>query len=64
MASIWWRGGESEVVEGDWTPQRVAVIQFDSYDQVKAFVNLPEYQELAKIRSKSSNCNTVIVDGV
>ena len=58
------RGGESESIEGDWSPQRVAVIEFESYEQVQDFVKLPEYQELAKLRSKSSNCNTIIVDGV
>lgn len=58
------RGGETKVVEGDWTPQRVVVIEFDSYHQVQGFVNSPEYKELAQIRSKSSTSSTIIVDGV
>ena len=58
------RGGESQVIEGDWSPQRVVVMEFDSYDQVKAFVSTPEYKELAKIRSNSSTASTIIVDGV
>ena len=58
------RGGQTEVIEGDWSPQRVVVIEFDSYDQVADFVHSPEYIELAKLRSNSSEASTIIVDGV
>ncbi len=58
------RGGKTEVIEGEWSPQRVVVIKFDSYDKVEAFVHSTEYLELAKLRSKSSDASTIIVDGV
>lgn len=58
------RGGKTEVIEGDWSPQRVVVMEFESFEKVQAFVNLPEYKELAKIRSKSSDASTIIVEGV
>ncbi len=58
------RGGKTEVVEGDWAPQRVVVIEFDSYERVQDLVNSQEYEDLAKIRSTSSVSSTIIVDGV
>ena len=58
------RGGETEVIEGDWSPQRVVVIEFDSYDRVQAFAHSAEYKELARIRSNSSTSSTIIVNGV
>ena len=58
------RGGQTEVIEGDWSPQRVVVIEFDGYDQVAAFVHSAEYIELAKLRSNSSEASTIIVDGI
>ena len=58
------RGGQTEVIEGDWSPQRVVVIEFDGYDQVAAFVHSPEYIELAKLRSNSSEASTIIVNGI
>lgn len=58
------RGGETEVIEGDWDPQRVVVIKFDSYERVQEFAHSAEYKELAEIRSNSSTSSTIIVDGV
>ena len=58
------RGGTTEVVEGGWTPHRIVVVEFASYDQVQAFVGSAEYRELAELRSRSSNASTIIVAGV
>ena len=58
------RGGKLEVVLGDWTPKRVAVLQFDSLDQIHTWLNSPEYTALDDIRSRSSNINMVIVEGL
>ena len=58
------RGGDTEVIEGDWSPQRVVVIEFDSYERVQEFVHSQEYKELAEIRSNSSTSSTIVVDGV
>ncbi len=58
------RGGAAEIVAGDRTPHRVVIIEFESYEQARAFVNSPEYQRLADIRSRSSIANTIVVEGV
>jgi len=56
------RGGISRVVRGDWTPQRLVIIEFESVEKAEAHVNSSEYQELAQIRSKCSNSSVFIVD--
>ena len=58
------RGGSLEVVLGNWSPKRVAILQFDSLDQARGWLNSPEYTALDDIRSKSSNINMVIVEGL
>lgn len=58
------RGGTTQVVAGDRTPNRVVVIEFESFEKAQAFVNAPEYGKLAEIRSRSCIANTIIVDGV
>ena len=58
------RRGIIEVVESDRTHDRVVVIEFEDLGKARAFVNSPEYQELAKIRSRSTICSTIICDGV
>ena len=58
------RRGTIEVVESHRTHDRVVVIEFEDFAKAQAFVNSPEYQELAKIRSRSTICSTIICDGV
>ena len=58
------RGGATEVVAGNRQPNRVVVIEFESYEKVRTLVNSPEYQRLAEIRSKCCIANTIIVDGM
>ena len=58
------RSGTIEVVEGDRTHDRVVVIEFEDLGKVQAFVNSPGYQEFAEVRSRSTICSTIIVDGV
>ena len=58
------RGGEFEVVLGDWTPKRLAIIEFENIQQVRAWLNSPEHIALDPIRSKSANVNMVVVEGL
>ncbi len=58
------RGGPTEVVGGERTPHRVVVMEFENMERVHAYVNSPEYLELAAIRDSSSNTTTFIVEGV
>ena len=57
------RGGELEVILGDWTPDRLAVLKFDNLEQVHVWLSSPEYTALDDIRTKSANINMVIVEG-
>ena len=58
------RGGELEVILGSWTPKRLAVLEFDSLEQVRKWLDSPEYTALDDIRSRSSNINMVVVEGL
>ena len=31
------RGGKAETLEGDWTPNRIVILEFDSTDTAKAW---------------------------
>ena len=54
------RGGAIEVMSGDWTPNRLAILEFDNVQQVHAWLDSPEYTALDDIRSSSSNINMVV----
>ncbi len=58
------RGGEIEINEGAWMPKRLAIMEFDSMEQARSFLASHEYKALADIRTRSSNINVVLVDGV
>ena len=58
------RGGTCEVMDGDWNPDRVVVVEFADVDSAKAYLNSAEYQELKGIRIQSAKANVIVVDGV
>lgn len=58
------RGGASEVLDGDWTPRRLVVLQFDSVENAKAWRSSVEYAEAKKIRERCARVNMVVVEGV
>lgn len=58
------RGGRSEVQDGTWTPRRLVVLEFDSFEKAKAWRESPEYAEAKKVREDCARSNMVIVEGV
>jgi uncharacterized protein (DUF1330 family) len=58
------RGGASEVLDGDWTPRRLVVLQFDSVEQAKAWRSSSEYAEAKRFRDGAAMANMVVVEGV
>ena len=58
------RGGATEVMDGDWVPDRIVVVEFDSVEQARAWLTSPEYTDIKKIRMKAANASVIIVEGV
>ena len=58
------RGGKLEVLEGDWAPKRLVVLEFPSADQAKAWFNSPEYAPAKAIRKEAARAKVIVVDGV
>lgn len=57
------RGGDIEVVEGDWTPQRLVVIGFDGGDAAGHFVRSAEYAALRELRSRAVRSRVLVATG-
>jgi len=57
------RGGEVATLTGDWQPERIVVLEFDSSEQVQEFYASPEYQALAPLREQSTNSRAILVKG-
>lgn len=58
------RGGELLVVEGNWNPKRVVIIEFDSFEKAKEYYNSDDYKPLKLLRQSSAETDVVIVDGL
>jgi uncharacterized protein (DUF1330 family) len=58
------RGGPHEVVEGDWDPERVVVLEFPSVERAHEWYESPEYQAIVEKRKRAAPSNVVLVDGV
>jgi uncharacterized protein (DUF1330 family) len=58
------RGGESEVLDGEWHPRRLVVLEFDSIERAKAWRDSAEYAEAKKVRDDCARANMVVVEGV
>jgi uncharacterized protein (DUF1330 family) len=58
------RGGELAVLEGDWHPSRLVVLEFPDLDAAKAFYESETYVEARKLREGAANLRMVAVQGV
>lgn len=57
------RGGTTEVLEGDWKPGRVVVLEFPDMEKAKAWYDSPEYTKAKKIRFEASSGKMILVEG-
>jgi uncharacterized protein (DUF1330 family) len=58
------RGGTVETLEGDWSPERIVVLEFDSVTQAKAWWSSAEYAPAKALRRQSAETRMIVVEGV
>jgi uncharacterized protein (DUF1330 family) len=58
------RGGRTEILEGDWEPNRLVILHFESREQVKKWLNSPEYTPVKALRHQATHTNMVVVEGL
>jgi uncharacterized protein (DUF1330 family) len=58
------RGGELAVLEGDWDPSRLVVLEFPDIEAVKRWYDSPQYVEARKLRKGAATLRMVAVQGL
>jgi len=58
------RGGDMEVLEGDWPWPRCVVLRFKDVETAKAWHGSEAYAPLKALRQSASKGNMIVVDGV
>ena len=63
-AEVCARGGRIEVLEGDWTPQRMVLLKFPSMEAARKFSDSPEYGKARASRQGAAVMRMVLVEGL
>jgi uncharacterized protein (DUF1330 family) len=57
------RGGATEILDGEWQPKRVVVLEFPSAPEARRWHSSPEYAAACRIRNRAANTNMILVEG-
>jgi uncharacterized protein (DUF1330 family) len=57
------RGAPPTVMEGDWAPELMVILEFPSRANAAAFLDDPDAQALFDVRHKTTNSRLVLVEG-
>ncbi len=58
------RGGKHVVADGYWAPVRVALVEFESADSARRWLDSQEYAELAELRRWAADATVIVMEGV
>ncbi len=58
------RGGELVILEGDWQPSRLVVLEFEDLAAAKRWYESEIYQAAKKLREGAAHLRVVAVQGV
>jgi uncharacterized protein (DUF1330 family) len=58
------RGGELVVLEGDWRPSRLVMLEFEDLEAAKRWYESEVYQETKTLREGAARLRVVAVQGV
>lgn len=58
------RGGAAEVLEGDWLPHRLVVLEFESVERARQWWASPEYAAARVVRQRTARTTMVVVAGM
>ena len=57
------RGGRTEVLEGDWEPSRLVILEFPGVEEAKAWWDSEEYAAAKALRQSCTTTEMLLVEG-
>ncbi|HNX29682.1 MAG TPA: DUF1330 domain-containing protein [Syntrophomonadaceae bacterium] len=57
------RGGKTEILFGDWEPERIILIEFPARENIERCFHSTEYLEIKHLRENSTNTRAIILEG-
>mgnify|MGYP006337478189 FL=1 len=58
------RGGATTLLEGDWRPNRIVVLEFPDADVARRFFDSAEYRAARAERAGAANMKMLLVEGL
>ena len=58
------RSSNIEVIQGDWVPKRLVVLEFDSPEAARGYIASPEYAAIDDLRRRATKAEIVVVEGL
>ncbi|MCG6955446.1 MAG: DUF1330 domain-containing protein [Gemmatimonadetes bacterium] len=58
------RGGQARVLEGDWQPARIVVLEFPTVERALEWWRSEEYREPKELRHATARSRMMVVQGV
>ena len=58
------RGGKAEKLEGNWEPDRIVILEFESIEKAKGWLDSQEYQKARMLRHKTASSNMIVVEAL
>ena len=57
-------GAMVEVLEGDWKPETLVMLEFESTEQAQQWYNSPAYSKAKDVLRRAASTNVILVEGV
>lgn len=57
------RGGRTEILEGDWQPSRLVILEFPGVEDAKAWWESEEYAAAKELRQSCTATDMLLVEG-
>lgn len=58
------RGGAIQVLEGDWAPGMIIIVEFPDADTARAWYASPEYAQALQVRGQALGRDLILVEGL
>ena len=58
------RGGQTAMLEGDWRPNRIVILEFPSLEAARKFYTSVEYTAARRARAGAAKMEIIAVEGV
>jgi len=57
------RGGRTEILEGEWQPSRLVILEFPTLEEAKAWWDSEEYSAAKALRQACTGTEMLLIEG-